>query len=147
MKLPNILRMKPSKEEMQAGEKTQVKICDFGISMVMNSECGKKALMKVRSGTAGYIAPEIKGNNKLVGPEIDMWAFGLILYEMCVAYKPTQVKNYRYGTGPIPFRPRDWKRLDKQGETVQDLILKCLQMDPDERITAEEALQHKWFNA
>ena len=70
-----------------------------------------KAIMKERSGTAGYIAPEIKGSNKLVGPEIDMWAFGVILYEMCVAYKPTQVKNYRYGNGPIPFRQRDWKKL------------------------------------
>jgi len=86
--------------------------------MLMNHECHRKALMKVRSGTAGYIAPEIKGNNKLVGPEIDMWAFGLILYEMCVAYKPTQVKNYRYGTGPIPFRPHDWKKLEHKGETV-----------------------------
>ena len=45
--------------------------------------------MKERSGTAGYIAPEIRGTNVLVGPEIDIWAFGIILYEMCVAYKPT----------------------------------------------------------
>jgi serine/threonine protein kinase len=47
--------------------------------------------MKDRSGTAGYIAPEIKTNNTLVGPEIDMWAFGVMLYEMCTAYKPTQL--------------------------------------------------------
>ena len=45
--------------------------------------------MKERSGTAGYIAPEIKANNKIVGPEIDIWSFGIVLYEMCVAYKPT----------------------------------------------------------
>ena len=68
--------------------------------------------MKERSGTTGYIAPEIKTNNVMVGPEIDMWAFGVMLYEMCVAYRPTQLQNYRYGSGPIPFRPRDWKKLD-----------------------------------
>ena len=78
----------------------------------------KKALMKQRSGTAGYIAPEIKANNELVGPEIDIWAMGIIIYEMSVGYKPTQVKKYQYGTGPIPFRPRDWRHLSKQGETV-----------------------------
>ena len=47
--------------------------------------------MKERCGTTGYIAPEIKTNNCMVGPEIDMWAFGVMLYEMCVAYRPTQL--------------------------------------------------------
>jgi len=75
----------------------------------------EKALMKDRSGTAEYIAPEIKKNNTFVGPEIDMWSFGIILYEMCVAYLPTQVKNYKYNSGPIPFRSRDWKHLEQQG--------------------------------
>lgn len=45
--------------------------------------------MKDRSGTSGYIAPEVKSNNVLVGPEIDMWALGVIMYEMCTAYRPT----------------------------------------------------------
>lgn len=82
--------------------------------------------MHSRSGTAGYIAPELKANNQVVGPEIDMWALGIIIYEMCVGYKPTQVSNYKYGSGPIPFRPRDWRRLTDKGKLAQDLILKCL---------------------
>ena len=101
--------------------------------------------MKERSGTAGYIAPEIKGNNKLVGTEIDLWGVGVIIYQMCVGYKPTQVKKYSYGSGPIPFRPRDWRHLSNKGETVQDLILQCLQLEPEKRITCDEALNHKWF--
>jgi serine/threonine protein kinase KIN1/2 len=86
LKLDNLLLHR------EEGKDPVVKICDFGISQTINvvDEDGvAKALMKLRSGTAAYIAPEIKGNNKLVGPEIDMWAFGIILYEMCVAYKPT----------------------------------------------------------
>jgi hypothetical protein len=55
-----------------------------------------------------------------------MWAFGIILYEMCVAYKPTQVKKYKYGTGPIPYVKRDWKKLSEGGEPIQDLINNCL---------------------
>ena len=96
-----------------------VKICDFGVSQIIKPENGEhKALMKDRSGTAGYIAPEIKTNNILIGPEIEKSSFGVMLYEMCVAYKPTQLKNYRYGSGPIPFWPRDWKKLDQQGAQV-----------------------------
>jgi len=124
LKLPNLL-------SHRSGSETDftVKLCDFGIAMMaqpkqFNGE--KKGTMKVRSGTSGYIAPEVKGQDIVVGPEIDMWAFGVILYELCVAYKPTQVKEYRYRDGPIPFRERDWKKLTNKGADVQDLIVKCL---------------------
>ena len=53
--------------------------------------------MVEKCGTGGYIAPEIASKNSLVGPEIDMWSFGVMLYEMCTAYKPTKLLNYRYG--------------------------------------------------
>lgn len=83
MKPANILMHRP-----EVGSKPIMKICDFGISLVIDGTVGK-ALMDQRSGTAGYIAPEIKANNMLVGPEIDIWAVGIIIYEMCVGYKPT----------------------------------------------------------
>ena len=63
----------------------------------MSYDFGGKALMMERCGTGGYIAPEIGARNSLVGPEIDMWSFGIMLYEMCTAYKPTKLLNYRYG--------------------------------------------------
>ena len=85
-----------------------------------------QAHMKLRSGTAGYMAPEIKTDDIRVGPEIDIWSFGVVLYQMAVAYKPTQVRNYKYGSGPIPFRQRDWKHLSDGGSLLQDLISKCL---------------------
>ena len=102
--------------------------------------------MVERSGTFGYIAPEVKKNNMMIGPEVDMWAFGVILYELCTAYKPTAVKKYQYGTGPIPFVARDWRKLDKKGAPIQDLILKCLELEPEKRITSEQALESPWFD-
>lgn len=56
--------------------------------------------MEVKSGTYGYIAPEIENvcinlsitynvQKCWVGTEIDMFSFGVCLYEMSVAYKPT----------------------------------------------------------
>lgn len=75
-----------------------VKLCDFGLSHIMSPEYGEgKALMTERCGTQGYIAPEIQQKNSIIGAEIDMWAFGVMLYEMCTAYKPTKLLNYRYG--------------------------------------------------
>ena len=61
IKLPNILLQRPTQEEKESGELPMAKICDFGISQIIKSENGEnKALMKDRSGTVGYIAPEIK---------------------------------------------------------------------------------------
>jgi serine/threonine protein kinase len=63
----------------------------------MSDKYNGKALMVEKCGTSGYIAPEIGTKNSLVGPEIDLWSFGVMLYEMCTAYKPTKLLNYRYG--------------------------------------------------
>ena len=46
------------------------------------------------------------------------------------------------GSGPIPFRDRDWK---KQSPQAMDLIRACLEVDPTQRITVNDALQHPWF--
>jgi serine/threonine protein kinase len=92
MKLANILLHRPTEEEKAAGARPILKVIDFGIAQIIQPELfngERKALMKERSGTAHYIAPEVNANMVAVGPEIDMWAFGIILYEMCVAYKPT----------------------------------------------------------
>jgi len=130
LKIQNALLQRPDDEEAEAGELPMVKLCDFGLSHMISPEYEGKALMVERCGTGGYIAPEIGSKNSIVGPEIDMWSFGVMLYEMCTAYKPTKLLNYRYGkrrkglnflgSGPIPFRDRDWKRHNKY---IKDLII------------------------
>lgn len=114
------------------------KICDFGLSGKMGSD-GLLDMQKV--GTIGYMAPEVgKGP---VDSSIDMFSFGVVLYELSTAYKPTAVRNYKYGSGPIPFRNVDWRNRNKQ---LQDLIESCLHQDPKQRITAADALNHPWFS-
>ena len=89
-------------EQKSLGKFHILKISDFGIARRVDKN--GKCEMKVRSGTAGYIAPEIKGNNTIIDRSVDMWAFGVMLYEMSAGYKPTQFRNYKYESGPIPFR-------------------------------------------
>mmetsp|Transcript_48139 Transcript_48139/g.35328 ORF Transcript_48139/g.35328 Transcript_48139/m.35328 type:complete len:87 (+) Transcript_48139:663-923(+) len=80
---------------------------------------------------------------KLFDTKSDMWGVGVLLYEMATAYKPTMVENYRYGSGPLPFRRMDWR---KRSKNLQDLISQCFEMNPEKRISAEDALQHPWFD-
>jgi serine/threonine protein kinase len=63
---------------------------------------------------------------------------------MAVAYLPTAVKKYRYGTGPIPYRAADW--ADYEFNQLKDLIDSCLQINPAKRISVEDALNHPWFD-
>ncbi len=65
-----------------------------------------------------------------------------MLYKMSVAYKPTILGNYKYGSGPVPFRKIDWRKRSPQ---LQDLVSKLLEFKSEDRISAEEALDHPWF--
>ena len=101
LKLQNLLLDRPSAEEKAQGELPQVKICDFGLSHIREPAKSGKAMMVTRCGTQGYIAPEVGPKNSLIGTEIDMFAVGVMLYELMAAYKPTKLQNYRYGKSII----------------------------------------------
>ena len=73
-----------------------------------------------------------------------MWSFGICLYKMAVAYFPSDIKKYQYGSGPIPFREKDWNSFTFF--EIKDLIERCLQYNSEDRISAEKALKHTWFD-
>lgn len=64
---------------------------------------------------------------------------------MSVAYFPTAIKQYRYGSGPIPFRTQDWKLFDFP--KLKNLIEGCLEINPEKRFTVKDALNHEWFES
>ena len=51
---------------------------------------------------------------------------------------------FMLGSGPIPFVTSHWNRFDFVN--LRNLIESCLKINPDERIKAEEALNHPWFD-
>lgn len=80
-----------------------IKIGDYGLSKFIS--CSRRSGQTEAVGTFHYMAPEIgKGE---YGKEIDIYAMGVILYELL--------------TGEVPF----------DGESTQEIIMKHLTMDPD----------------
>lgn len=80
-----------------------VKIGDYGLSKFIS--CSRRGGQTESVGTFHYMAPEIgKGE---YGKEIDIYALGIMLYEMA--------------TGCVPF----------DGESSQEIIMKHLTADPD----------------
>lgn len=135
MKLDNILAMTDSDSDLPI-----LKIADLGLALIADEK--GEVLLTEKIGTLHYIAPEVAAGNRVTS-KIDMWGLGIILYKMCCAYRPNQVKNYNYGDGPIPFRPVDWKQRSPE---LIDLVSKMLEYDPAKRISSREALDHKWLS-
>ncbi|KAH0798079.1 Calcium/calmodulin-dependent protein kinase type II subunit alpha [Histomonas meleagridis] len=98
-------------------------------------------------GVPLYWAPEIV-RNETYSYSVDIWAAGVIMYYIL--------------TGFVPFNPFDQSVMFQQivngikidsfpsnppiSNEAKDLILKMLDINPFNRVTAREALNHPWFD-
>jgi len=92
------------------------------------------------------MAPEIiKGTP--YGPEVDMWAIGIITYVLLCGYPTFDGKTELEVMANITavnyeFPSPDW---DYVSDDAKDFIDKILQANPHDRMTAEASLQHNWI--
>ena len=70
LKPENLLLSEPDGD----GEIT-VKLCDFGLSVAL----GQEDNLLEKQGTWAYWAPEMFGESRYSGKEVDMWSLGVIL--------------------------------------------------------------------
>ena len=94
--------------------------------------------MSTHYGTIGYLAPEISASECPIeiSTAVDMWSFGVLLYEMAVGYNPQRVYKLSSRSGvnfDLFSYQRDWKDKDP---LLKDLISKLLIVDPLQRLTA-----------
>eukprot|EP01064_Diplonema_japonicum_P016121 TRINITY_DN24132_c0_g1_i1.p1 TRINITY_DN24132_c0_g1~~TRINITY_DN24132_c0_g1_i1.p1 ORF type:complete len:472 (+),score=110.09 TRINITY_DN24132_c0_g1_i1:44-1417(+) len=126
---------------------TNIKIIDFGFA------ASTPPLLEQCCGTPLYIAPEVLncGLFKTGGPystECDVWSAGVIIYILLCGFPPfrgrstnEQFKNIVRGVYAFPPN-RVWGVIT---DSAKDLISKLLVLDPADRLSAREALQHPWL--
>ena len=121
-----------------------VKLSDFGSAGYLAKDSKSNEFI----GTYNFSAPEILQHIKYT-KKVDIWSLGITLYVMLTGMLP--FPSYSYS-------PIDCKYMIINGclnyellydfgisNDAIDLIMKMCKVDPNLRITAEEAMKHPWI--
>ena len=117
-----------------------IKVIDFGTCEILKN---KKLTEQI--GTSYYIAPEILKNG--YNEKCDLWSCGVILYILLYGSPPFYGKNEKETfqkilDGNVSFKHKFWSKISDE---AKDLVMKLLELDPNKRLSAAEALEHIWF--
>ena len=95
-------------------------------------------------GTADYIAPELLEDNVYHDYKVDVWALGVLLFEMVVGVPPFNDNTPQDIFERIKRRDIvDWETLKGILDAITvDLIDSLLQSDPNKRPTLEQLKRH-----
>jgi serine/threonine-protein kinase len=81
-------------------------------------------------GTAGYMAPE-QARGKTVDKRADIWAFGVVLYEMLTGQRLFRGDTVSDTLAAVLTHEPDWHRVPAIAER---LLRRCLEKDPRQRL-------------
>ncbi|OMJ87319.1 hypothetical protein SteCoe_11005 [Stentor coeruleus] len=136
----NIVHRDLSLENVQIKDFTcnTIKIAGFDYL----SELGPDGKTQGVYGSLHFIAPEVfrgKYNEK-----VDIWSCGIIAYILITGKYPYIGFHKIEQVGKMPFELTDEKCAGFSGE-LKNLMKKMLDMNPESRISASDALKHWWF--
>ncbi len=127
-------------ENVMVDANNQVKLIDFGFANMYHP----RGFLETNCGSPLYAAPEIVRGVRYVGPEVDSWSLGVILYAMI--------------TGMLPFEDEQLKGLYAKicagsysipshvSGGAKDLIRGMLKTNAYERMTISQVARHPWLH-
>ena len=125
-----------------------VKVLDFGLAKAFQPDASGPSIsasptisltaaatqMGMVLGTAAYMSPEQAGG-KPVDKRADVWAFGVVLYEMLTGNRPFAGDDVSKTLAHVIAIDPDWNTLPAAMPPVLGTFLRgCLEKDPRERV-------------
>jgi serine/threonine-protein kinase len=122
------------------------KVLDFGIAKLKDQSDGGagSTITGMILGTPLYMSPE-QALGKEVGPASDVWAAGVVLYELLSGSVPFKAGNFvdlvqKIRTEPAPPLPLRTPRRERIPPPVAAAVMKCLEKSPSDRHKSMDAL-------
>jgi len=127
-----------------------VKVLDFGLAKALTDDSGLRTqdvsnspTLTARAtqlgmiiGTAAYMSPE-QARGKSVDRRADIWAFGLVLYEMLTGRRAFEGQEISDVLAAVLRQDIDWTVLPAgTPSSVRRLLRRCLEKDPRKRLSA-----------
>jgi aurora kinase len=134
---PPIIHRDIKPENLLLGNNGHLKLTDFGGSNYLEG--------KVRYTTAGtqlYHSPEML-LKKGYDTRVDIWAIGVLIFELLVGRPPFVSDGQHSIEDNIVHGRVNWP--NSMNLLAKNLITKLLKLDPDQRPTLEEILQHQFI--
>ncbi len=127
-----------------------IKILDFGIARVQQADTPNLTNSGALMGTPAYMAPEqVAGNRGQIGAHSDVYAMGVILYEMLAGQSPFHAETLSEVLSKIlarTFLPLAQVRPDLPPAIAQ-LFERSIADDPKARFADAGALREAWMAA
>ena len=127
---------------------SKIQLSDFEYSATGTSS---KPTMDLLCGSPLYMAPEVLGfGGGLYGNKVDVWSSGVVLFFLLSGYPPFALKSTMHKLlRAIKYDEPNmndpvWQLISDE---AQDFIQKLLTKDPEDRLSAREALLHPWMLA
>jgi len=127
-----------------------LKLADFGLAKKVSNDTQLKTFV----GTPVYLAPELLIQKfrpeRRYDNKVDMWALGCVLFvALCGKYpfdRDSKVKMLPQQIMDVDYLPPTIKDSKvRVSDEAADLISKLIVYDPNERLSAKQALQHPWI--
>jgi serine/threonine-protein kinase OSR1/STK39 len=144
-----------------------VRIADFGVSGWLQEGGDRKNNRMTFVGTPCWMAPEVMEQADGYSYPADVWSMGITGLELAKGFAPyaryapmkvllktlqeapptlqsyaDEAKDKKTGKVPPAASGTDWVRKNKQ---FQEFVNKCLQREPDKRLTISKLLTMKYF--
>ncbi len=138
--------LKPANVKVKADG--TVKVLDFGLAKAFQPEASGASAsesptisltaaatqMGMVIGTAAYMAPE-QASGKAVDKRADVWAFGVVLYEMLTGQRVFSGKDVSHTLAAVLMKDIEWTGLPSRlPASLGRVLRRCLERDPKQRL-------------
>ena len=126
-----------------------MKLGGFGVAIQLPSkeEQSQQNVNGGRIGTPHFMAPEVI-QRKAYGKPVDIWSTGVVLHILLSGSMPflgTKDRLYESVCAGKLHISRPIGAWSKISDSAKELLRAMLTTNPDDRITVEEALDHRWI--